>query len=111
MFFSDGPAWNRRGWLPMSTVVPYIQLVDPGGRVVVISYHSLEDRIVKRRLVSASSSPDDTSLPVVTPVAAPDFRLLFRKPMTPAEEEITENPRARSAKLRAVERLRRGSVA
>jgi len=88
-----------------------LELVDPGGRIVVISYHSLEDRIVKRRLVSASSSPDDTSLPVVTPVAAPDFRLLFRKPMTPTEEEITDNPRARSAKLRAVERLRRGSVA
>jgi 16S rRNA (cytosine1402-N4)-methyltransferase len=83
-----------------------LELVEPGGRIVVISYHSLEDRIVKRRLVSASSSPDMTSLPVMAPVAAPDFRLLFRKPMTPDEREIAENPRARSAKLRAVERTR-----
>ncbi len=86
-----------------------LELLEPGGRVVVISYHSLEDRIVKRRLVSASSSPDDTSLPVVTPVAAPEYRLLFRKPMTPTEEEIADNPRARSAKLRAAERATRGS--
>jgi len=82
-----------------------LQLLEPGGRVVVISYHSLEDRIVKRRLVSASSSPDDTSLPVAMPAAAPDFRLLSRKPMLPSEEEIADNPRARSAKLRAVERV------
>ena len=82
-----------------------LDLVQPGGRVVVISYHSLEDRIVKRRLVSASSSPDDTSLPVAMPAAAPDFRLLFRKPLLPTEEEIAENPRARSAKLRAAERV------
>lgn len=82
-----------------------LDLIEPGGRVVVISYHSLEDRIVKRRLVSASSSPDTTSLPVMAPVAAPDFRLLFRKPMTPTDEEVAENPRARSAKLRAIERV------
>ena len=87
-----------------------LDLVQPGGRVVVISYHSLEDRIVKRRPVSASSSPDPTSLPVMAPVAAPEFRLLFRKPMTPGEEEVGENPRARSAKLRAVERVAPGSA-
>ena len=88
-----------------------LDLVEPGGRVVVISYHSLEDRIVKRRLVSASSSPDTTSLPVMAPVAAPDFRLLFRKPMTPTDEEIAENPRSRSAKLRAIERVTSRSAA
>ena len=80
-------------------------LVAPGGRVVVISYHSLEDRIVKRRLVSVSSAPDMTSLPVMAPVAAPPFRLLGRKPVTPSEQEIADNPRARSARLRAVERV------
>jgi 16S rRNA (cytosine1402-N4)-methyltransferase len=88
-----------------------LDLVEPGGRIVVISYHSLEDRIVKRRLVSASSSPDKTSLPVMAPVVAPDYRLLFRKPMIPEEKEIAENPRARSAKLRAVERTGRRSAA
>ena len=71
----------------------------------MISYHSLEDRMVKRRLVSASSSPDTTSLPVAMPAAAPDYRLLFRKPMRPTEDEIGRNPRARSALLRACERL------
>ncbi len=88
-----------------------LDLVEPGGRVVVISYHSLEDRIVKRRLVSASSSPDVTSLPVMAPVVAPDFRLLTRKPITPTEEEVAGNPRARSAKLRAIERISPGSAA
>lgn len=82
-----------------------LELVAPGGRIVVIAYHSLEDRIVKRRLVSASSTPDDTSLPVVMPAVAPAFRLLVRKPITPDEGEISRNPRARSAKLRAVERV------
>jgi len=88
-----------------------LDLVEAGGRVVVISYHSLEDRIVKRRLVSASSSPDVTSLPVMAPVVAPDFRLLARKPMTPTEAEVAENPRARSAKLRVIERISARSAA
>ena len=82
-----------------------LELVAPGGRVAVISFHSLEDRIVKRRLVSASSSPEASPLPVSMPVAAPDFRLLSRKPITADEAEVEANPRARSAKLRAVERV------
>ena len=82
-----------------------LRIVRTGGRVAVIAYHSLEDRIVKRRLVSASSSPDETSLPVMMPAAAPDFRLLHRKPIMPDEAEIEANPRARSARLRAVERI------
>ena len=82
-----------------------LDLIAPGGRVVVISFHSLEDRIVKRRLVSASSSPEAPPFPVSAPAVAPDFRLLFRKPITADEAEIEENPRARSAKLRAIERV------
>ena len=80
-------------------------LVRPGGRIAVISYHSLEDRMVKRRLVSASSSPDAHSLPVAMPAAAPDFQLLTRKPILPSEDEVAGNPRARSARLRACERV------
>jgi 16S rRNA (cytosine1402-N4)-methyltransferase len=82
-----------------------LELVQPGGRIAVISYHSLEDRMVKRRLVSASSSPDANSLPVAMPAAAPDFRLLFRKPIVASAEEVAANPRARSARLRACERV------
>ena len=80
-----------------------LDLVDPGGRVAVISYHSLEDRMVKRRLASASSSPD--SLPVAMPAAAPEFRLVLRKPVVPSDDEVAANPRARSARLRACERV------
>ena len=82
-----------------------LEILAPEGRVVVISYHSLEDRIVKRRLVSAASSSDGASSPMPVPAVAPSFRLLNRKVVRPTEEEIAENPRARSAKLRAAEKL------
>jgi 16S rRNA (cytosine1402-N4)-methyltransferase len=83
-----------------------IAILQPGGRLVVISYHSLEDRMVKRRLVSAAS-PENASSPVSLPqpAAAPLLRLLNRKVMRPSEREVAANPRARSAKLRAAERV------
>ncbi|MBI3649412.1 MAG: 16S rRNA (cytosine(1402)-N(4))-methyltransferase RsmH [Actinobacteria bacterium] len=65
-----------------------VELLAPGGRVVVISYHSLEDRIAKRTL------RDDERL-----------RVLTKKPVRPSEEEVARNPRARSARLRAAERI------
>ena len=77
-----------------------------GGRVVVISYHSLEDRITKQRLAAGATGcvcPHD--LPVCACDKVSELRLLTRRPVTPSELEIARNRRARSAKLRAAERV------
>jgi 16S rRNA (cytosine1402-N4)-methyltransferase len=82
-------------------------LLAPGGRCVVIAFHSLEDRLVKdrfRELEWTSRLPPDLAAQAgerVTPIC----RQLTRKPVTPGEAEIARNPRARSAKLRAVEKV------
>ncbi len=75
-----------------------------GGRVVVLAYHSLEDRIVKRELVRLSTDQAPPGLPV--PGEAAQFRLLTRGAERPDSEEIAGNPRAASARLRAAERVR-----
>lgn len=83
-----------------------IALVKPGGRVAVISFHSLEDRAVKHALA------DHVGRRVSLPQGGdrweglyPVCRWITRKPVTPADEECAANPRARSAKLRVVERI------
>jgi 16S rRNA (cytosine1402-N4)-methyltransferase len=80
------------------------RVLKPGGRLVVVSFHSLEDRIVKNFLVErARAGGGSRHLPVVAQ-AAPSFHILTKRPVTPDDDEITANPRARSAKLRAAER-------
>ena len=85
---------------------PAVEALEPGGRAVVISYHSLEDRIVKRTFAGAAKGcvcPPD--FPVCTCGARASVRVLTRRPVVPTTEESDRNPRARSAKLRAVEKL------
>ena len=77
-----------------------------GGRVVVLAYHSLEDRIVKRELVRLSTDQAPPGLPVPNEAATAQFRLLTRGAERPDSEEIAANPRAASARLRAAERIR-----
>jgi 16S rRNA (cytosine1402-N4)-methyltransferase len=77
-----------------------------GGRVVVLAYHSLEDRIVKRELVRLSADQTPPGLPVPAKAVTPQFRLLTRGAERPDSEEVAGNPRAASARLRAAERIR-----
>ena len=80
--------------------------LNPGGRLAVITFHSLEDRIVKTGLAAfARGCICPPAFPVCVCGRKPAVKLLFRKPALPTQEEIAENPRARSAKLRAAEKL------
>jgi 16S rRNA (cytosine1402-N4)-methyltransferase len=83
-----------------------VELLRPGGRLVVLSYHSLEDRIVKRFFqTERRGCVCPPELPVCVCGRNPRLRLVTRRSVTPSEAEIAANPRARSARLRAAERL------
>ncbi|MCW2665958.1 MAG: rRNA methyltransferase [Frankiales bacterium] len=77
-----------------------------GGRLVVLSYHSLEDKVVKTELVARSTSTVPVDLPFVPEGQTPQLRLLVRGSEGPTDEELTANPRAASVRLRAAERTR-----
>ena len=83
----------------------YVQALTSGGRLAVITFHSLEDRIVKqtfKKLFDPCECPKD--FPVCVCGKASQVKLVTRKPIIPGEEELGNNPRARSAKLRIVEK-------
>jgi 16S rRNA (cytosine1402-N4)-methyltransferase len=77
-----------------------------GGRIAVLAYHSLEDRLVKKALTDRSADTTPPGLPVPLPAAQPEFRLLTRGADKPSAAETEANPRAASARLRAAERIR-----
>lgn len=83
-----------------------VDLLNPGGRLAVITFHSLEDRIVKAAMAEAArgcTCPPE--FPVCICGKKPRVRLVTRKPIVPGAAELEENPRARSAKLRIAEKL------
>jgi 16S rRNA (cytosine1402-N4)-methyltransferase len=79
------------------------------GRIVVLSYHSLEDRIVKQALVAAATSSAPIELPFELPEHAPVLRLLVKGAEAATPEEIAVNPRAASVRLRAAVKIRRAA--
>ena len=83
-----------------------VAMLNPGGRAAVITFHSLEDRIVKQTFADlATGCTCPKSLPVCVCGRRPVVRLVNRKPILPGEAELAENPRSRSAKLRIAEKL------
>jgi 16S rRNA (cytosine1402-N4)-methyltransferase len=89
------------------TMPASIRSLAVGGRIVVLSYHSLEDRIVKQALVAAANSSAPLELPFELPEHAPVLRLLVKGAEAATAEEIAINPRAASVRLRAAEKIRR----
>jgi 16S rRNA (cytosine1402-N4)-methyltransferase len=88
------------------TMPASIRSLSVGGRIVVLSYHSLEDRIVKQALVAAANSSAPLELPFELPEHAPVLRLLVKGAEPATAEEIAINPRAASVRLRAAEKIR-----
>ena len=86
-----------------------VEALAVGGRLVVITFHSLEDRIVKQALAVGATDRTPPGMPVPMPELAPTLRLLTRGGEAPSDAETTDNPRAASARVRAAVRLRRAA--
>ncbi len=82
-----------------------LSVLTVGGRVAVMSYQSLEDRIVKREFAARTTSTSPPGLPVELPGTAAEFRLVTRGAERPDDEELTTNPRSAPVRVRAVERV------
>lgn len=84
-----------------------LELLAEGGRISVITFHSLEDRLTKALFKEVSSLPElPPNLPVIPEGLEPKFKLITRKPILPSEEELAHNNRSRSAKLRIAEKIK-----
>ncbi len=86
-----------------------LDVLELDGRIVVLAYHSLEDRLVKREFAARSSSTAPRGLPVELPEHRPEFKLLVRGAELASDDERARNPRAASVRLRAAQRLRRAA--
>lgn len=83
-----------------------VRLMNPGGRIAIITFHSLEDRIVKQTFAELSAGCTcPKNFPICVCGNRPQIRLVNRKPILPGEQELSENPRSHSAKLRVAERI------
>lgn len=92
--------------LTLTRAIPAaLRILSVGGRMVVLAYQSLEDRIVKSEFTSVSASRVPHDLPIVPTGSEPSYRLLTRGAEKASDEEISENPRAASVRLRAIERV------
>ncbi len=94
-----------------SFLAEFMDCLAPGGRLAIISFHSLEDRMVKKRfahLAKACTCPPD--FPVCVCGKKPEGRILTRKVIMPSDEEVELNPMSRSAKLRAIEKLPQSEI-
>ena len=84
-----------------------LDMLNVGGRVAVITFHSLEDRLVKNIFKEKCKIDDKVKgLPNIPEEYLPDFKLIYNKAIAPSDEEIKNNPRARSSKLRVIERIK-----
>ncbi|MDO5493288.1 MAG: 16S rRNA (cytosine(1402)-N(4))-methyltransferase RsmH [Nesterenkonia sp.] len=99
-------AVNRELEVLAAAIPEAMDRIDLGGRLVVLSYHSLEDRIVKRAVTARTTSSAPAGLPVELEEHRPTYRAVTRGAETPDPQESGSNPRASSAKLRAAERIR-----
>ena len=97
---------NRELDAVRSAVPAALDALRVGGRITVLAYHSLEDRIVKQSFAALATDRTPPDLPVPLPGSGPQLRLLTRGAEAPTEAEIAVNPRAASARLRAAERIR-----
>lgn len=89
------------------SIAQALDMLKVGGRISVITFHSLEDRLVKTMFKEKTAVPElPAGLPIIPDEMQPDYKLVTRKPILPSEEEMANNHRAHSAKLRVIERLR-----
>ena len=99
-------AVNRELEVFEESLTDALSFLNEGGRIAVLTFHSLEDRICKRIFKSKTEIETPRGLPVRAEEMQTEFRLVNKKPLTPSAEEVEKNHRAKSAKLRIIEKIK-----